>query len=165
MWRRLAQLVSLAQGQVLAAVATWTLVRGTGLPHPAPSPPETYSGETISEADGPPHMLWARCERTRRAASPCPMGLCSKWISRDQEKKSRYSPRPRPPLREALSLSDHTLRSPGLATSLGPQHPDMGLLGEKDSHRQECPPRTSTSRCLALTRPRPSRKELQENGV
>lgn len=104
LWRRLAQLVSPAQGQVLAAVATWTLVRGTGLPHPAPSPPETYSGETISKADGPPHMLWARCERTRRTASPCPMGLCSKWISGDQEKKSGYSPRPRPPLRATLSI-------------------------------------------------------------
>ena len=47
----LAQLVSPPQGRLLTTAATWTPVQETRLPHPAPSPSETYC------AASPPHTL------------------------------------------------------------------------------------------------------------
>ena len=150
-------------------------VPSTGLPHPAPSPSETYSvtrPPATCEAGGrATHARGAaagqRADSHRLAASPCLRALCSSQFSEEQEERARYSPRPCPPLRvlrsllapaSQLSFAPSTLHRFLRAVAPGPE-PQPPVVQHLSARRD-----TVLSGSFVPTRPRPSREGLQKDG-
>ena len=150
-------------------------VPSAGLPHPAPSPSETYSvtrppatceaGGRITHARGA--AAGRRADSHRLAASPCLRALCSSQFSEEQEERARYSPRPCPPVRVLRSLLAPASQLPSasstlhrflraVAPGLEPQPPVLQHL----SARRD----TVLSGSFVPTQPRPSREGLQKDG-
>lgn len=125
-------------------------VPSAGLPHPAPSPSETYSvtrppatreaGGRITHARGA--AAGRRAKSQRLAAGPCLRVLCSNHFSGVQGKGTRYSPRLYPPVRVLRSLLAPASQLPSasstlhrflraVAPGLGPQPPVIQHLSAR----------------------------------